>query len=571
MPLDYGDQSYYPSWKVRLIVRLEEFDAQTVKAKVPNKLTKNLNGVLDDSATLETIPDPENPGRFIVQPKGGAPAQNVLVPEASDDGLTQVVSGIIPKNFSWKQAGFRTASELKLQIRWSDLPLDPRCIRSCAVEFYLGTVTALEYAQGVQGMLRGNAISPGVPNAAEPLNVIADKYLDASGNQRTNLRFTGWVEDFKATWSEDQPMIELSCKDNSSLLMNQIAPPKVTIGGEEPLDKAVATYLANFPQFSGFSVEFRGESGDTAPKLKDVLAGTAFRPKLGPQPSKGAGSDDLQVWDYITDVCGAVGLVNFIDGTTIVLARPSTVLDGQAQRRSDDPYAGRKLASGDYPSRALIFGQNLNSMEVSRKYGTCEAKNIEVRCWSPRRKQILVSRYPQKKDRIPSTSPGTDKADEKWSIIRVKGVEDKATLDQIAKDYYNGRNRNEIELVLKTKNFASFGGGNEDPDLLDLKAGDPIEVLVNRDRFGNVTGSDAQGNPNIGEAQLTAAGANEKFLTDLGYTKGFASAYAAAYKNAGFQRLFRLREMDVTGDVDEGVSFELRVVNFIQVRGEPAT
>jgi hypothetical protein len=561
MTIEYPDQSYFPTWKVRLVVRLEEFDSNVVKSRLPSKLTKNLNGIKDDAATLETVPDPDNPGRFLVQPKGGTAGQNELVPEASSDDLTQTITGIIPKNFQWKQAGFRSASELKLQIRWSDLPLDPRVIRSVAVEFFLGTVSALEYAQGVQGKTRGDAFGQQVPNAKEPLNVVADGYLDDNGNHRTNLRFQGWVDEFKSTMGEDQPMIELTCKDNTSLLMNQIASPTHVISAKVPLDKAIADYLVNFPQLSGMTVEFRGGPGETAPTVGTLLAGTAFRPQLGPQPSKGQG-DDLQVWDYITDVCGAVGLVNYLDGTNIIIARPSTVLDGVAQVRPDDPYKERKLASGSYPVRAVIFGKNLLGLEVSRKYGTQESKNIEVRCWSPRRKQLLVARYPTKADRIPSASPGTDKADAKWSIVRVQGVEDKNLLQQIAKDYYNGRNRNEIEVNLKTKNLSSFGGGNTDPDLLDLKAADPLEVLVDRDAFGA---------PAAAEKDLTAQGANEQFLIDLGYTKAFATAYANAYRNAGFQRIFRLREMNVSGDVDEGVSFELKVVNFVQVRGEIAT
>lgn len=563
MALEYPDQSYYPSWKLRLTVRLEEFDQGALRERVPGKLVKNLNGVRDDGTVLEAVPDPDHRGRFVIQPKGGAPDPNVLVPETSDDGLTHVISGVIPKNFTWKQAGFRTASELKVQIRWSDLPIDPRCIRSCAVEFYLGTITPLEYARGTRGEKRGDLLGPGANNANEPLNVVPDTYLDSLGNQRTNLRFQGWVDDWKDSWPvEDEATVELSCKDNTTLLMNQMAPPKLVIGGSEPLDKAIAVYLANFNQFAGLTVEFRGGEGETAPQLDKILAGPAFRPNLGPQPSKGGGGDDLQVWDYITDVCGSVGLVNYLDGTSIVLARPSTVLDGNAQVRPDDPYRERKLPSGAYPVRAMIYGRNLSDLEFSRKFGTQESKNIEVRCWSPRRKQILVSRYPDKNARIATSTPGSSKSDNKWSIVRVQGIEDQKTLDQIAKDYYNGRNRNEIEAVLKTKLFASFGGGNLDPDLLDCKAGDPIEILVDRSNAAVIGAA---------ETQLTAEGMNEKFLTNLGYTKEFASAYARAYRNGGFQRLFRVREMTVTGDVEEGVSFELRVVNFIQVRGEVAS
>lgn len=557
MALEYPDQSYYPSWKLRLTLRLEEFDQGALRDRVPAKLTKNLNGVRDDGTTLEAVADPEHPGRFLVQPKGTAPDPNVLVPETSDDGLTHVISGVIPKSFSWKQAGFKTAAELKVTIRWSDFPIDPRCIRSCAVEFYLGTISSLEYARGVRGETRN---SLGSNNSNEPLNVVPDTYLDDNGNQRTNLRFQGWVDDWNDKWpSEDEAIVELTCKDNTMLLMNQLAPPKLVIGGTEPLDQAIATYLANFNQFAGLTVEFRGAEGETAPFLEKVLAGTAFRPDLGPQPSKGGGTDDLQVWDYITDVCGSVGLVNYLDGTSIVIARPSTLLDGNAQVRPDDPYRERKLKSGAYPVRAFIYGKNLTDLEFTRKFGAQEAKNIEVRCWSPRRKQLMVARYPTKDARLPSSTPGSSKSDNKWSIVRVQGIEDQATLDQIAKDYYNGRNRNEIEAVLKTKVFASFGGGNLDPDLLDCKPADPIEVLVDRS------------NPMVfgaAETELTAEGANEKFLTTLGFSGEFARAYARCYRNGGFQRLFRLREMTVNGDVEEGVNFEIRSVNFIQVRGE---
>jgi hypothetical protein len=555
MPLEYPDQSYYPSWKMRLRLRLEEFDSGVVKARVPSKLTKNLNGIKTDSGNLEAVPDPEHSGRFIVRQKGGSPDQDNLVPDTSDDGLSHKIEGVIPKNFSWKQAGFRSSGELKATIRWSDLPIDPRVIRSCAVEFYLGTVTALEYAQGVQGKTR--TLGTKSSGQGEPLNVVPDTYLDDSGNKRTNLRFQGWVEEFKASWSDDEPVVELTCKDNSSLFMNQVAPPRMPIGGKDPLDKAIATYLTNFPQLEGITVEFRGNPGETAPSLDKVLAGTAFRPQLGPPPAKGGG-DDLSVWDYITDVCGALSLKVYLDGTNLLIVRPSTVLDGRQQARSDDPYHSRKLASGEFPQRAMIFGKNIMTLDITRKFGLSESKNIEMRCYSTRRKQLLVSRYPGKDDRVVSASPGTAKADNKWTIVRVEGIEDKATLDQMAKDYYHGRNRNEIEIAFKTKNFSSFGGGNQDPDLLDMKAGDPLEILVDRANDSTIAGA---------EDELTKQN-NEKFLTDLNFEPAFASAYAKTYLNAGFQRIFRMREMDVQGDVDEGVTFEFRCVNLVQVRGE---
>jgi hypothetical protein len=556
MTIEYPDQGYNVSWKVRLIVRLEEFNQPFLTTKVPPKPPKIVNGIKDEASGLVAVPDPENPGRFVVQPVGSK--KDVLVPETSSDGMTHAIAGVIPKEFDWKQNGFRMADELKIAIRGSDMPLDPRCIRSCAVLFYLGTVTDVEYAQGVRGLRRGDVFGAGAPNAAEPMSVVPDSYLDEHGQSRTNLRFQGFIDKWKMAWGEDEPMIELECRDNTQLLLNQLAPGRLVISGNDPLDKAIAVYLSNFPQFGGFTVEYVPADAEAAPVLKKVLAGTAYRPMLGPQIA-GGGDDDLVVWDYLTDVCGAVGLVIFVDGTNIVITRPSTLLGGVASNRPDDPYKSRSLASGDYPARAMIYGKNLSEMEISRDFANKETKNIELRCWSSRRKQLICARYPNKAARIATSTPGDQAAENKWNIVRVRGIEDVKVLEQMAEDYYNGRNRGEIECVLKTKNLGSFGGSNADPDLLDLKAGDAVEVLVDRGASSSL-GSN--------EEQLTSASANAKLLTDLGYSQAFATAYAITYLNAGFQRVYRVREMSVTGDVDQGVSFEIRACNFIQVRGE---
>jgi hypothetical protein len=558
MTIEYPDQGYYPTWKVRLTIRLEEFDQGVLKDKVPPKLTTKLNGTSDPASGLEAVPDTEVSGRFVIQKKGGGTKNPpVLVPETSSDGLTHVIAGVIPKTFEWKANGFRTADEFKCSIRFQDMPLDPRVIRSVAVEFYLGTITGTEYAMGVQGLTRGDVFGGGAANASEPMNVVSDSYLDGNGNRRSNLRFQGWVDKWKLAMGEDEPLIEFECRDNTQLLLNQLISPRLVISGKDPLDKAIATYLANFPQFQGLTVEYIGPAGTTAPVMDKVLAKTAFRPDLGPQPSKGG--DDTVVWDYLTDVAGSVGLSIFLDGTRVVIARPLTLLDGTASSRPDDPYRARKLPSGNFPVRAMIYGQNVLSAEISRDFANGETKNVEVRCWSPRRKQVLAARYPDKNARIPTSTPGDKSAENKWTIVRVAGIEDEKLLQQIAQDYYHGRNRNEIECVVKTRNFSSFGSGNADPDLLDLRASDPVEFLVDRSKDTTVSRT---------EKELTAAGANEKTLTSLGYSSAFASAYARAFTNAGFQRLFRVREMTIGGDVEEGVNFEIRMANFVQVRGE---
>ena len=63
---------------------------------------------------------------------------------------------------------------------------------------------------------------------------------------------------------------------------------KLVVGADMPLDKAIATYLANFPQFRGLRVEYR-PAGSAVPSLSVALAKSSYKPKLGPAPTGGAG------------------------------------------------------------------------------------------------------------------------------------------------------------------------------------------------------------------------------------------------------------------------------------------
>lgn len=836
-----------PSWKVKLIVRIEEFDTGVLKTRVPPKATKSLDGLKDDGAQLEAVPDPDKPGRFVIRRKGSsgplgqgqgpwfdpsAAPPNATAGTSSDDGLTHEIYGIIPRRFSLKRNGIRTPDELSVSLSWFDFPFDPRAIRSIAIEFFLGCLSAEEYAQGVRGKTRGDVFGPSAAHASEPMNVIADTYVDDRGSPRTNRRFEGWVDKMKLAWSEDEPIVEMECRDNTQLLQNQIAPPKLAIGAKQPLDQAIAVYISNFPQCSGLTVEYLASpDGEAAPTLEKVLAGSSFKPALGPVAAKGGGdSDDLMVWDYITDVCGAVGLVSYLDGTAIVIARPSTVLGGVASTRKTDPYVSRNLPEGEFPVRALIYGKNVRTLEFERDFATKEAKNIEIRCFlgstvvaahgierafrryysgetitvragaeggrvltgtpnhpiltrrgwvamneivkgdhliccdfakrgsfanphvdaaptefvelfdslanawrmerrtsrnvdfhgdgreaeveivnadlllrndceasspqhccqvgleatrdsqsllkslrtcsrgpndafsgdrgsssrgvgfcdescslfrrglgvaesrsfaspsnddspipefvckalatdpafptqgieclpvgvftsevievergtfsghvfnlqtasgwysasgviahncfSTRRKQVLVARYPEKADRLVSVKPGDGSEDNKWDVVRVRGVEDQATLKQMAKDYYYGRMRQELELVAKTDDMFSYGGSGGDPDLLDMQATDPVEILIDRVGDGTIAGAQK------------AIDANRQWLAGLGYSKALSEAYSKAVAAAGFQKLYRIREINIEGDVETGIEIELRGANFIQVRAE---
>ena len=571
MTLEAGeDQSYFPSAKVRLVMRFEEYGTPALKGKAPTKTTPRLKGVKDERAPLRVVEDGSTPGitKFVLT-SGVASSPGVGTDQQkSSDGLTHEVSGIIPARASWKLNDTRTADTLSLAIRWIDMPIDPRVIRACAVDYFLGTVPAQDFAQGVLGVTRPNARE--TTTSREPLNLVPDSYVDGQGRQRTNLRFRGWVDKYKVTLGSDEPIITLDCVDNTRLLEKQPRPPRLNLGMEKPIDEAVAEYLSHFPQMEGLEVVYlpAGARTDTVPpRLKNVLSGTAHMPNLGPPPSKGGGAvggEQQSVWDYLNIVVRSVAHTIRIDGVQLIIQRLSNLMGTGPTPRAEDPYQGRDLSSGRYPVRAFIYGRNVAELDVDREFTRKAPKNIECRAYDPERKNVIVARFPEKGDRVTDSGPGDGKADQPWTVVHgPPGIRDKVTLKQVAEEVYNNQGRQELAVRVKTRNLASFGGDNGDPDLLDMKVGDAFEILVNR-------GQD-QGTLSEVERQLSAAELNKQLLGDLGYGREFAEAYASAYTDAGFQREYKLREMSVDWDHEEGVTFELMGVNYIVARVDRAT
>lgn len=541
---------------MRLVIRFDDFGARNTP-KPPQKPPQLRGGKgKDTSLALQVVP--EN-GRLVLaaaddgaaQP--GGPQKQV----SSDDDRTHVIEGIIPARLTLHRNGQRTADTLSAEIKWVDMPIDPRVVRACALEVYLGTLSQEEYELGIRGVLRGDRGA--VDNASEPLNVLPDTYLDEQGNQRSNLRFSGWVDEWEVEFPKaEAPVVRLECTDNTRLLLEQEAPPKLTVGADTPIDHAIANYLAAFPQFRGLEVEFR-PAGAEVPMLGQALAKTAFLPKLGPAPA-GGGTGKLMVWDYLTDVTRALGLMIRLEFNTIIVQRARTYYGAQFLGRADDPFTGRVLPSGrEIRNRLFVLGRNIDEMSFRRKFARFAPFNVEVRCYSGRRKKTLVARYPVKGDRQKRLLPG-NAADEKWVVFPVSGIDDEKTLRVIAQGIYETVGRNELEARFVTKNLASYGGGNLDVDGLDVLAGDAIDIEVNREREEFHT---------IAAVEEEIAQRAEGFLRSIGYEGAFATAYGVAMANVGFPSTFRVRAVTIDWDAnEEGITVDMEATNYVEVRAD---
>ena len=553
MPTEVPSLTFYPRAKVRLSIRFEDF-GDRILPKPPKKIPHTMRGASKDPP-LKVVRDGD---RYVLSSKvggattpGGTPQQQTT----SSDGYTAAIE-VIPHSATWKVQPLTEGDRLTLELRYADFPFDPRAIRSVAVQFYLGTVDAAEFYRGVIGQPR--TTDDATTGAGEPLQLIPDSFVDPDGMTRTNMRFEGFVDDIEGDYpDEDCPLVRFECSDNMRILVDQVAPPGLAVSPKKPIDQAIAEYMAEFPQFRGLSVEFR-PAGQTIPMLSKIVSKVAKQPAIGPVPGKG-GDSSLKVWDYFTDVARACGMSIRIEGTTVVIQDPYTLYSNQYTVRVDDPYRPRRLRSGLLlPHRTLVYGRNLTTFNIKRTYTKKVPENIEVRSYNAARKTTLVERYPVKGDRILRAPPGNN-TDEKWKVVQIGSwIKDAKVLKQIARTYYESQARNEIQIRASTINMSSYGGNGMDPDLLDMKHGDPVDVGIDGDPIYAVG--------NVEKCTIEDCVA---FTKSLGIPDKVAKAYAKSINNVGLPKTFRLRSMQVDWSCDEGVTLDFEMVNYVEVRADP--
>lgn len=571
MANEYPSQSYYPGARVAFIVRLDDPHRKRMnrnKATLPVTQTSSkypeVLDIVNEGGALRLVPRSVQGAQAAKTAKKGTPF-HLSVPNINDDPLTQVISGVIPNRASLALNGIRSASTLTLEIPFSALPIEPRMVRGVGVEFYLGTVTASEFQEGISGGSRATTTKIGpatVITGSEPLNIIPENYTDAYGNPRSNLRFSGWVDEWEVAWGESQPMVRLQCRDNTAILIDTQAPALLALDPKIPLDQAFAKYLARFPQFAGLSVKYLPSSAQ-APTYQEVTAKAAFNPRFGaPQfMANGQGS----VMDYFADVAGALGLVVRSDpsSATIIIQQPRSIYGDSFPTREDDPF-GRVTQSGlNIPYRLFVYGRNVLDLTMKRKYTVAGPTTIEVRSYDPVKKRNLVVRYPYKEERLERGLPGQILPDEKIQQFFQRGITDLKTLHRVAQGIYEQLGRNEIELNVKTRNLGSFGGSALDPDLLDCQVGDTIQFEVTADaQTGELNAINAV------EVAQRQAGSAKTYVQSLGYSDQFAAAYAEVMRNALLMPYFRVKRIDFSWDIERGVDIAVTGINYIGVRGD---
>lgn len=499
---------------------------------------------------------------------------------------------ILPEQCNISRSNLKDCSTVDMTMKWRDLPIDPRVVRSALIISVIGAVSADDWEAGISGQSRRSDGSP--------LSVIN---RDPGQELRftSTSRFVGFVDEWTTEFSDDGDTIVLTGRDVSALMRDQQLEVEHGIDLDLPIAKGVEELLSRFPMTRGLKVVYGlpRDPNDPLNQISEEPLGpvpAASSEKNGPIPGsgklgKGKGkrqgftkkSDEREsVWDHITKVLQRLALVPVMRGFTLYLLEPRTLFADPTRRRK------------------MVWGKNLKGLSFSRKMGGVKCQTIEVRSPNPEIGRTLWARYPVFQGQPASGVLGqggspqptktrqvvvgpTGAADEAVLVQYVRGVRDQKVLENIARNVFEEIGRQEVEGSFSTDDVDSFESLVE-ADLLDLQPGDPVEVLVAKptklEQSNSDTGiasinpfaSDPPVNSLSNELQrLNALSIAERsaYLEGLGFSSKAARRLAEAQEQARLTSIFRIGHVNLKFDREDGIEVEADFHNYIYVREDP--
>jgi len=565
---------FYPSCAVNLIIR---FDEVFLGEQAPPAAS-----VIDlafGTATPGTPPNSKKPRMLRVE--AGALGQ----PRG-----TQVL-GIVPKAGSFELPGYRQAGKFSFTMPFRDLPLDPRTIRALAVEVYMGTVSSDDFARGIAGER----------DAGRLLSVLA---LDDA-----NRRLVGLVDTISSTHSERGSEVTIEGRDLRGIFLDLKVVPETfkDLDLTQSIEEVCVQILSKAPPGAQMDVsvdESEWIGGLPSPGTKDgvtrVMKGADGQKTTS--PPKGD-SSTLSFWDLITQYCFLCGAIPYFDGYRLRLRPARTIYDQRRAGTHDNPtpFAGQgprevKLNDGktlDLRYRRMVYGHNLLKFTLERKLGGVKVPSIRVVAvdtgskdkGAQKLKEVVfpapvagVDAAKVEAAKVTGVDAGGAKAQKDELVIPVHGMASEAQMLEIARAIYEEVGRGEVGGSASSKDLSSFGGDNNDADLVRLGPGDAIDFFVNSTGLeGQVpivaqmatdaSLSDAEAKRQIA-LRLSAGKRADNQATANDTVMAGILVDTARGRFAKLQSFFRVNNVRYAWDVASGIAVDFDFQNYIEARSD---
>lgn len=512
----------------------------------------------------------------------------VTAVNAFQDGLTRTLD-IQPLSFSRNVNGYRLADELTTRISWKDMPFDSRLIRAVLVLHFEGTVAPADFERGSR-----------------------DGYLVPANRQ--NLRFIGLIDQISDSHNASGDYLNFKARDLTAPLIDTKVPKTVqkTIRPGQTLTEAIRNLLDSLELTTVDLIRgpFVRPAGTTVPTLtaarynklqtsaasRNQAAASGGQPTVRRNTTNGTGEESY--WDAITDMCVSHGFLPMIDLDRLVLQPPRTLFTqrpeviGQANTFTfPTPY--RTSIGDNFPVRRMVYGQGLEALNFQRKLSRIKAPHVRVlgvdpNASDPAERLVSIIHPPRARtgQRVAtSVGPtGNTKSIEIQNVL-VHGITDRTILQNVAEAAYELMGRQLMGVKLSTSDLSSFSDapgfdGNQDPDLLGIRAGDPVQLLVapatdsGASFFAiNELGKLVSRSQRIATAAGTRAEFSDAvaFLVAKGYAEEDAQQMVSILASANLASEFRVVTAQIVMDLEAGdVKIDIDARDYIRARADPA-
>lgn len=490
--------AYYPSMIVNFKLR---FDEALVVQVGPKLSPLGLDGALSQTQIAA----------------GQAVQPLILQPGVAN---TSFIYNRIPRKASVELPGYRQAGQFTVDIDYKDMPIDPRTVRSGAVEIHLGTVSPDDFAAGVTSInpdgSRSSVLNPWSGSEKNLLQKI---------NSET-LLMVGMIDEWHVETTERGSICTLKGRDLRGLLIDtpvSIDPKNMEaffsgLATDEPINKVVESILFMHPAFRDVQVivnEAEWPNGEVPAPWTAALTprhrkgartkGNSKKAKPKRQTPNGE-LTKISMWDLIVRLCYLVGAIPYFRGADLLI-RPAHSIYDQAnagtalnptpfrggQPRKVDAQGNNSPINPPLTFRRLAYGRDINTLSFDRKFAGYERPHVvRVVCvdgssalrgadrllqavWPPGAVDVAngktVAKFTTREH------PGGKVAEQEVLNIPVAGITDVSRLQEIARGVFEEIGRGEMGGSCSTPNCSSFGGDNSDPDLLRLRPGDGVEFV----------------------------------------------------------------------------------------------
>lgn len=552
-------QTYYPSCIVNMRIRFDE--SLTASADTFPRLNK-------EELISKGAPSP--------QPYTGAPR---LVEYGGATDATQLFARI-PKAARVELPAYRSAGKWSLVFDYNDLPIDPRTVRSLGVSIYMDSVKATDFADAMGGTV---APSQGRQGAIQQ----RQRRLSMLNPTYENCVMQGVADSWQVSHSSSGSWVTIEGRDLRGCLLD--SPILSTMLKDLPLAQdigQVVQWIISKHEYGG-QMAIRPAPAEEwpagripSPFTSDGVTAITTRVLRGANGKKKTGGmvdakpEVLNYWDVIVKYCNLVGAVPYFQAEILHIKPSRNLYDQQS--------AGTV--------RRLMFGRNVEELNIERKLagrtpGQIEVVSLDTSTTDRGDQKLRVARWPA--DTAPTNLPAnarnsaiakdmaaalvsgvspTDSAG-KQDVVRISvpGITSLTRLTQIAQELYEEIGRGELGGSVKTRNLASFGKGNEDPDLVRLRPGDGIELQVDVRNFrvpGNIGGAPLSNDAGLSNAELV-----QRLTAKLG-DENLARVIVASARNAltGLLQTYRVSNVSFSWDASSGISLEFDFHNFVVSR-----